>query len=73
MSDRSTIGADFDRTQRQRNVLMALYSKLMSEKKLSEILNIIESGFAYVRTNIPLNDLFSLATSVYSFGSSLKL
>ncbi|MBO7359644.1 MAG: LCP family protein [Clostridia bacterium] len=73
MSDRSTIGADFDRTQRQRNVLMALYRKLMAEKKLSEILDIIESGFAYVRTNIPLNDLFSLATSVYSFGSSLKL
>ncbi|MBO4321464.1 MAG: LCP family protein [Clostridia bacterium] len=72
MSNRH-VGTDFDRTNRQRTVLLALYRKLLSEKSLSEILDIITFGFAYVRTNIPLSYLTSTASSIYSFGSSLKL
>ena len=73
MSNRSSIGADFDRTSRQRAVLTAIYTKLRSEKTLNEIMDILTFGFAYVRTNMPLSTITSLASSIYSFGSGLKM
>lgn len=73
MSLRHMDNGDFTRTDRQRNVLTSLYSQLIAKKSVSEILDIVTYGFAYVRTNIPLSYIISVARSVLSYGSGLKI
>lgn len=58
------IGNDFGRTERQREVIVAVFNKILSEKSLPEILEIIQNGMRMVKTNIPAATLTSLAASI---------
>lgn len=62
---------DFGRTRRQRDVIVAVMKKLLSEKSISEITELIDYAMTIVKTNIPVTMLVSLATSVVSNISNL--
>lgn len=57
------IGSDFERTRRQRDAIMAIIDKLLTEKSLAELYDIVDYSFGLVKTNIPLSTLTSLVTS----------
>lgn len=62
---------DFGRTRRQRDIIVAVMKKLISEKSISEITELIDYAMTIVKTNIPVTMLASLATSVVSNISNL--
>ncbi len=72
MRNRS-IGSDFERTRRQRDVILALFNKIIKEKSVSEIYDLIDYVFGIVKTNIPFSTLTSLATSVIGNLSKIKI
>ncbi len=55
---------DFGRTERQREVITAVFRKIISEKSLAEILDITKYAMGMVKTNISASTLTSLAASV---------
>lgn len=67
------IGSDFGRTQRQRQVLMAVIKTIVTEKSITEIYDILNYAFTLIKTNITSTDLISLAASVASHGTKLSL
>lgn len=72
LSNRSSDN-DFGRTRRQRDVLIAIAQKLLKEKSLPEILEVIEYGTTIVGTNIDMMTMISLATSVFAQRSNLNI
>ena len=58
------IDSDFSRTERQRNVIVTLAKKIISEKSLSEIYDLTDFAFGLVKTNISLTELTSVIGSV---------
>ena len=58
-----TIGNDFVRTQRQRQVLTAIINKL-SEKSLGEILELVDTMLKEVETNANITDYFAIVPSM---------
>lgn len=67
------IGSDFERTRRQRDAIMAIIDKLLTEKSLAELYEIVNYSFGLVKTNIPLSSLTSLVTSVIGNISDLTV
>lgn len=59
-----TLGSDFERTRRQRDVLYGIYNKIMQEKDPTTILPLIEYCMNQVSTNMSVTDIYSLATEV---------
>lgn len=57
------LGSDFERTRRQRDAIVAIMDKLLTEKSLAELYDIVDYSFGLVKTNIPLSTLTSLVTS----------
>lgn len=55
---------DFGRTERQRNVIQSLATKILTEKSLPEIYDLTDFAFKLVKTNISLTELTSVITSV---------
>ncbi len=51
---------DFARTQRQRDILMAIYKKVKGINNPSEIMNLANIGLSKVKTNMPVSDIISL-------------
>ena len=72
MRNRS-IGSDFERTRRQRDVIFALFNKIITEKSITEIYDLIDYTFGIVKTNISFSELTSLATSVIGNLSKVKI
>ncbi len=72
MRNRS-IGNDFGRTSRQRQVLTAVYQQVLSSRNLSEIYTLIQESFKLIRTNMKLKEILDLATGVVGFGTNLKI
>lgn len=64
---------DFGRTERQREVIVAVLNKILSEKSLTEILDITKYAMGMVKTNISATALISLATSVVGNASDLSI
>ncbi|MEE1137381.1 MAG: LCP family protein [Acutalibacteraceae bacterium] len=58
------IDSDFKRTERQRNVIVTLAKKILSEKSLAEIYDLTDFAFGLVKTNISLTELTSAVTDV---------
>ena len=58
------IDSDFSRTERQRNVIVTLAKKIISEKSLPEIYDLTDFAFGLVKTNISLTELTSVIGSV---------
>jgi len=58
------LGSDFERTRRQRDILMAVFDKVTSSLTLSEVTNLVSSTLKMVNTNLSAKTLVSLATDV---------
>ena len=67
------IGSDFARTRRQRDTIVAIMEKILTEKSLAELYEIVNYSFGLVKTNIPLSTLTSLVTSVIGNMSDLTV
>ncbi len=59
-----SIGNDFERTRRQRDVIVAVYNKILS-MGMSKGMDVIKMGLEYVKTNIPFDTCISMATDVF--------
>ncbi|MBQ7012187.1 MAG: LCP family protein [Clostridia bacterium] len=68
-----TIGSDFERTRRQRDVMTAVVQSVFKERSLTEIYGIVDYTFSLVKTNIPATTLASLAASVAGQKNSLTI
>jgi len=64
---------DFGRTQRQRDVVTAIMQKLLSQKSLAEILDLLNYTTSIVKTNIDALTMTSLATSIVNNKNSISL
>ena len=62
---RYTSGGDFERTERQRAVLTALFNKALNVPA-TEYLDIISNLVQYVTTNLNTNEILKLATNIGS-------
>lgn len=65
---RYTSGGDYERTERQRTVLNALFEKLLSISP-SEYPTIASNLMQYVQTNLTISDVLSLGTKVLGLGN----
>ena len=65
--------SDYKRTERQRNVLIALYRQVVEKSDLTDIYNLIRQGFGMIMTNIPFNDMVNLAANVAANGSNMSI
>ena len=61
------IGTDFQRTQRQRNVIDAMYSKVKS-LPLSEINKLLDVALNNVETSLSYGEILSLGQKIISYG-----
>lgn len=68
-----TIGNDFERTRRQRDVIIAVTNKILKEKTPTEMYDIVDYAFGLIKTNIPATDLVSYAASVLGNASKLSI
>lgn len=64
---RYTAGGDYERTQRQRTVLNALFEKA-TKIAPSQYLGLINNILPYIQTNLGVNEILALATDVASIG-----
>lgn len=65
--------SDYKRTERQRNVLTALFRQVVEKSDLTDIYNLIRHGFGMIMTNIPFNEMVSLAANVAANGSNMSI
>ncbi len=65
--------SDYKRTERQRNVLMALFRQVVSSRDLSEIYGLVRQGFNMIKTNIPIDEMINLTASVVGNGSNMSI
>lgn len=72
MRNRSS-DSDFGRTERQREVIVAVFNKIIYGKSLTEILDITKYAMEMVKTNISATTLTSLATSIVANSSNLSI
>lgn len=68
-----TTDNDFGRTERQREVILAVLTKILTEKSLPEILDITKYAMGMVKTNISASTLTSLATSIVGNATNLSV
>ena len=68
-----TLGNDYGRTRRQRDVITAAMRKILTEKSVADIYDIADYTFSLVKTNISATSIASLAVSVFSQGSGLSI
>lgn len=65
--NRSLAGADFERTRRQRDVIMAIYQKAFS-LGLTECTEVANTVSKYLKMNIPLTTCIEIIANVFSAG-----
>lgn len=68
---RYTAGGDYKRTERQRTVLEALFTKLTSAS-IGSYNSLLNEVLPYVQTNLNTGDILSLGTKVLSIGNNLE-
>lgn len=68
---RYTAGGDYKRTERQRTVLDALFSKLTSAS-VGSYNSLLNEVLPYVETNLNAGDILSLGTKVIGIGNNLE-
>lgn len=70
--NRSLAGTDFERARRQRDVLTAMYSRIMS-MNYNDAMELVKKALTFVRTNVPFSNCISLASSILKNGlNSIK-
>jgi anionic cell wall polymer biosynthesis LytR-Cps2A-Psr (LCP) family protein len=65
--------SDYKRTERQRNVITALFRQVVSSRDLSDIYALVRQGFGMIKTNIPLDEMIDLAASVVGNGANMSI
>ena len=65
--------SDYKRTERQRNVITALFRQVVASRDLTDIYNLVQKGFNMIQTNISLDQVLDLAESIVSNGSNMKI
>lgn len=68
-----SLGSDFERTRRQRDILIAIYKKVTSSLSLSEVTSLVKTTLDMVSTNLSLTDLISLATDVMTNRNAISI
>ena len=68
---RYTSGGDYKRTERQRTVLEALFTKLTSAS-ISSYNSLLNEVLPYIKTNMNTADILSLGTKVLGIGNNLE-
>lgn len=59
-----TLGNDFERTRRQRNVIYGIYQKIMADKNPANLLPLVNFSMGQVQTNMGVTDIYNLAKEV---------
>ena len=70
--NRSLSGTDFARAERQRKILLAVGEKLKTMQP-SKALKVVQTMLQYVKTNIPVNELLGLASTLIPKADSIKV
>lgn len=65
--------SDFKRTERQRNVIMAIFRQVVSTSDVSRIYKLVQKGFSMVKTNITLDHMYELALDVAGNGADMRI
>lgn len=65
---RATAGGDFERTERQRVVLSALFNKV-KEKPISSFPSLISKILPFVQTNLTSSDILAIGTKMIGVGN----
>lgn len=68
-----TLGSDFERTRRQRDILAAVFEKVTSSLTLTEITKLIDASLDMVKTNLSAANLVTLATDVLANKNSIEI
>lgn len=68
-----TLGSDFGRTKRQRDILTAVFDKVTSSLSLAETTRLINAALNMVTTNLSAGNLVSLAADVLANASSVEI
>lgn len=63
-----TLDSDFGRTLRQRNVLFGIYQKVREKQDPATLLSLINFCVTQVTTNMEVNQIYDLATTVLEMG-----
>ena len=66
-----TLGTDFERTRRQRDILIAICNRVTSSATLQQVISMIDRTLDIVSTNLSYSTLVSLATDVMQNRSAL--
>jgi LCP family protein required for cell wall assembly len=62
--NRKSSGGDFDRTQRQRDVMLSLFKRMKVEKTIPKLTSVLSSLITNVKTNMPLRLMVDLGLEV---------
>ena len=65
------LGSDFERTRRQRDILMAIFTKVTTSMSLTEVTSLVNSVLKIVKTNLPTATILSLATDVMTYKNDI--
>ncbi len=65
--------SDYKRTERQRNVITALFRQVVGSRNVADIYSLVQKGFNMIQTNISLDEVMDLAESIVSNGSNMKI
>lgn len=70
--NRRTGSGDFSRTDRQRQIILAIYSKLVEKKDAGTLMSFINYSLDNVKTNMSPNEITSLAVDIVGSGVSFE-
>lgn len=70
--NRSSANGDWDRTQRQRNMMVALFEKIKNTSDIFTITGLINDLSTHVRTNLSPGQMISLGTNLL-FGDKIQI
>lgn len=68
-----TLGDDYQRGRRQRDILLGIYNQLMNDYSISEIIDFLKFASGSIKTNIPFETTVSYATSIYANRANIKI
>lgn len=65
--------SDFKRTERQRNVMMALFRQVVSTRDWTEIYSLVIDACKIVKTNMELGEIIELASTAVGHGANMAI
>ncbi len=72
-SSNRKIGGDYERTRRQRDVLTAIYNKVMSKFDLGNISEFINFISGSIKTNVSFDTMTSFATMIFNMRGQINI